>query len=658
VTTEEQVRIFGEVLWDRLDRIEVRAIHPDRERFSTKRLWLRAEELPSRLADLQSLNERGYGVFVGVCPRLRDGGKAEDVALCRVLWGDLDGVFPNEALAKVAEVGLPAPTLTVNSGHGTHVYWRTTDLVPLERVEGLAKRLAAAIGGDPQVTDLPRVMRLPGFTNHKDPAAPCEIFDTEHIETRYDLAAFESVLPPLPAPVDSGTRGPEVTQGRDAALRQALKYLITQPGTSEGNRNNVAFRVAAALTRGFKLAYDDAWPMLQSWNRLNQDPLPEGELRSCLESGCRNGEEAVGGRLVPAGATPRIWAVSAFLAQEFDPERWLVEGIWAIEGCGFIAGPPKSRKSILAHDLALALVTRGQFLGHDVPEARRVLLIDIENRAADLQLRLFGLMKGRHLTVGDLAHDRLMVWSQPSLRLDTDEGIATLEALIVKHESEVVIIDPLVRCHALDENSASEMARILTPLRRLQAQHHCAFVIVHHSSRAAGFKRMADLLRGTGDFHGWLDSGIGVEPLDGRCRLHFAQRSGPELEPFEIEVRFEGQRIDIILPGPDEPLAADRRLDALVLEFIRGSGHGCTKNQIAKGIRRNNEHVSASLARLERQQRICGAHGRGAHGPKTTRYSIAPETPTSRESGSPTANSTWQPRLDPDFEDDGHDLPL
>jgi len=59
------------------------------------------------------------------------------------------------------------PHIVVESSPGKwHAYWRVAD-VPLDKFSELQIALAALFGGDPAVSDLPRVMRVPGFFHLK-----------------------------------------------------------------------------------------------------------------------------------------------------------------------------------------------------------------------------------------------------------------------------------------------------------------------------------------------------------------------------------------------------------------------------------------------------------------------------------------------------------
>ena len=122
---------------------------------------------------LVALNLQGAGVFVMVNAGngIEHPGKTcrtkENVLRVRALFLDLDGA-PIEPVLK-AEA---KPHILVQSSPGKwHAYWIVSDCLR-EEFTNKQKNIAARFNGDPKVSDLPRVMRLPGFYHHKDPAKP------------------------------------------------------------------------------------------------------------------------------------------------------------------------------------------------------------------------------------------------------------------------------------------------------------------------------------------------------------------------------------------------------------------------------------------------------------------------------------------------------
>ena len=64
------------------------------------------------------------------------------------------------------------PTVVVRSGHGLHLYWLFHEPLKvqgnIERIEQALRQLCDMIGGDPQVCEVARLMRLPGTHNTKN----------------------------------------------------------------------------------------------------------------------------------------------------------------------------------------------------------------------------------------------------------------------------------------------------------------------------------------------------------------------------------------------------------------------------------------------------------------------------------------------------------
>lgn len=132
---------------------------------------LKAEVIasPTFQAWLSSQNARGYDVFVGMNP-LR--GEAfsrtkQNIDDIRHVYLDLDR-NAGEALEAIRNsTGVPAPNFVLDTSPGKHqVVWKVTGFTQ-DEAESLLHSLASKFGGDLAATDSTRVLRLPGFANHK-----------------------------------------------------------------------------------------------------------------------------------------------------------------------------------------------------------------------------------------------------------------------------------------------------------------------------------------------------------------------------------------------------------------------------------------------------------------------------------------------------------
>ena len=124
-----------------------------------------AYDLPALLENQAKGN---YGIYFGVCPRVRKSGKNDDIKAISALWADIDN---GRSMGQLMSNN-PKPDIVVFSGHGYHAYWKLK--APAQANELSSKTLRAiqkAVGSD-SVSDFARVMRLPGSLNLKDPKNP------------------------------------------------------------------------------------------------------------------------------------------------------------------------------------------------------------------------------------------------------------------------------------------------------------------------------------------------------------------------------------------------------------------------------------------------------------------------------------------------------
>jgi hypothetical protein len=111
----------------------------------------------------------GYDVFMGMNP-IKDGAFSRtkgDIKDIRHVYLDLDrnGDQALQAIRNSSEV--PAPNFVLDTSPGKHqVVWNVSGFSQDES-ESLLHNLANKFGGDLAATDSTRVLRLPGFANHK-----------------------------------------------------------------------------------------------------------------------------------------------------------------------------------------------------------------------------------------------------------------------------------------------------------------------------------------------------------------------------------------------------------------------------------------------------------------------------------------------------------
>ena len=178
---------------------------------------------------------KGYGIFVVV----NQGGHTKrEIEAVRAAFIDADGV----SLASV-RWHLPPHFLVYRNDLRWHAYWLTND-VPRDQFTSVQKRLARYYGSDPNVCDLPRIMRVPGFRHQKDRKNPCEVKLIElsmqefgDLEREFNDYPMESIIQGLPDLPPAKVVAPSMIDGRLITLEQFREWLSFIDPTFENDHN-------------------------------------------------------------------------------------------------------------------------------------------------------------------------------------------------------------------------------------------------------------------------------------------------------------------------------------------------------------------------------------------------------------------------------------
>ena len=306
----------------------------------------------------------------------------------------------------------------------------------------------------------------------------------------------------------------------------------------------------------------------------------------------------------PGPITPLPVVRAADLPPLCRGEQWLVEDLWAAEGVGSIGGTPKSCKTWLALELAVAVASGSDALGRfPVAVPGPVLAYGAEDGPAQLRERLLAITRARTLELADLD---LFLLTAPSLRLDCPRDRARLTATIERLHPRLLLLDPFVRLHRSDENSAADMAALLGELRALQRHHQLAIMVVHHLRKNAAASLGGQALRGSGDLHAWGDSNLYLRRRDDHLILSVEHRAAPAPEPFRLTLAEQpAPHLDVVdahgtVPDPrGANLLADR-----VLELLRRNDGALTRDTIRAALQVRNATLGQALARLRAQRLI------------------------------------------------------
>jgi hypothetical protein len=284
------------------------------------------------------------------------------------------------------------------------------------------------------------------------------------------------------------------------------------------------------------------------------------------------------------------------------PQRWLVEQLWGASSVGLIGGAPKCSKTWLGLDLALSVATGTACLGrYAVPEPGPVLVYLAEDALPILRQRVEGMARHRGL---NLQQVEIHVITSPTLRLDREQHRGQLLQTAQRLRPRLLLLDPLVRLHGIDENNAGEVAGLLAYIRTLQRQLDLSVILVHHTRKnAAGGIAAGQALRGSSDLHAFGDSNLYLKRTKDRLLLSSEHRAAPASPPVYLELvatNAQTAHLEVVAELQDPK---PTNLPEQVLSLL-ADGAVLTRAKLRDLLGVKNERLGQTLESLEQAGRL------------------------------------------------------
>lgn len=329
---------------------------------------------------------------------------------------------------------------------------------------------------------------------------------------------------------------PGAVERDDSGRTETEALLASQAPIKDGTRNQTLHRIGSKQLR-LGLNKSELTALLLSINKSRcVPPLNEIDVhrivKSIIES-YKAVEDLVGS--VSKEELDGIWndqdqavavALHTFLEKEEEPVPWLLEGVLPMSSLNMIMGSPKSGKSTLTRNLAVAVATGQPFLGRIVSGSANVLYYSLQERKEHLRTWLRTCLSGYE---GEVPIDFIFRLGRRGAH--ATEGLR--ERLLTKKYGLVVLdmASRFVSVKSLDDYAETE--RVFSNLAEIAEESGACIVFLHHERKSGG------------DFEG----GIGSQAIRGACyttikcsrdgkifTISSEQREGEDLESTKIEV--------------------------------------------------------------------------------------------------------------------------
>ncbi|WP_440642076.1 AAA family ATPase [Bradyrhizobium sp. PUT101] len=419
------------------------------------------------------------------------------------------------------------PSILVFSGGGVHAYWLFKEALDtqanIERIESALRQLADVVGGDLQVCEVSRLMRLPGTHNTKH-GAWTEVQVINETGARYELDDLEEWLSEQSPIILRKSREPAKTAGQDNVYLQYAREHAYKPlidveqrltnmmymGGGENSIHTTQISVTASLlnrgvpiddvvaivmgaTRAAAGEYGKHWnwkreeravrKMSETWIKKH----PEVEQQPPLAQEAEQEYPPVKVPVEIIMATPYKWVDPKTM-----PRRDWLYGRRLIRRypTATIAAGGTGKTSLLIAE-TLAMVSGQPLLDQRPSDRLRVWLWNLEDPREEIIRRVQAGADLYGLNADDIG-DRLFLdvgREKPLIvaRMLPRTGVAIIrpivDALIAeikRREIDVLIIDPFVSCHQVTENDNNAIDSVVKQWGRVAEEGNCAVELVHH----------------------------------------------------------------------------------------------------------------------------------------------------------------------------------
>jgi len=174
----------------------------------------------------------------------------------------------------------------------------------------------------------------------------------------------------------------------------------------------------------------------------------------------------------------------------------------------------------------------------------RVLPYAAEDALHIVRRRLEGICAAVGRELPKLA---IQVITAPTVRLDLPADYRRLQRTVEQLKPRLLILDPFVRLHRIDENASGEVAPLLAYLRELQRRYELAVLLVHHAKKGGGRMRAGQALRGSSEFPAWGDSNFYLRRSGSELTLTVEHRAAPSMPPVALDLAQRGESLALEL---------------------------------------------------------------------------------------------------------------
>jgi len=481
----------------------------------------------------EAMNNAKQNIYMCINPidpiRIIPAGKGatdEDILAAFYCFADAD---TEGAMENILSFAGPKFTMSVKTGsipfNRGHAYWQLEEpCYNLNAWRNVQKSIAASLQTDAAVVNPSRIMRVAGtvsWPNQKKQAkgyTPELVTMRTQFSTDRDPVPFERLMRAFPKK-EQPASSINIDLGQQAMDRQlAVQNVLA----GDDWHINMVRLVGSYVTKG--LSDEEIHAITDSFTLAGYTvDDTRAEVQRAID-GARN----KGWTPPPDPVQQRIEQQNEALSAEtqetwptpyktFDaltlPRREWVYGYDYIKKYISVtasAGGIGKTSAIIVE--ALAIATGKPLLGTAVKQQENVWIINLEDPISEMQMRTIAAMQHYGLTPDDIK-GRLFMDGEDTMQLTlaaegrdglitNDNMLAHITRKVKQNNIGVVVLDPFISAHLVNENNNGSIQAVVAMLRKLARDTNSSVQLVHHIRKGNGDDATIDSVRGAGSLIG------------------------------------------------------------------------------------------------------------------------------------------------------------
>ena len=267
-----------------------------------------------------------------------------------------------------------------------------------------------------------------------------------------------------------------------------------------------------------------------------------------------------------------------------------------------LLGKPKIGKSNFLGAFAAGACTGTDFLGVPFSRPLKVMWFQAEIIKEFMKDRIETYFRrfAHDEEVIRMGYQNLIVSGRLRKNLMTDQDIQAFHEEIQYHKPDIVMIDPIINFFDGEENSNTEIRKLLDRIDRLIELNDISVLLAHHTGKERADDKSFMSARGGSVFAGWFDSGVKLAGEKPNVQFYYEARNARDPDEHLASFDFElGEwQVSDLLKRPTKQVSAEDEVEiaSIVLKgmqvdqyYKRGDMELLAKKQLRRHNKANGQ---------------------------------------------------------------------